>query len=198
MVKVTMRWRTDQDSEYADKVDTNTGGLQAVIQSLASEFLERINPELAGRAYLQEQKYDLAAAAFIRWANNNNPDDWMPDYYLALTTSLRFDQLSEEARDQAKDQVDEDMALLSAWMKGQFSSAKCPDLQDNDPVSFWSRAIMILGGKEKREGRISWTAWLRINSWTTLDSRQRLQSNTRLRQRRKRDIGNWRRKIRLI
>lgn len=153
-VKITTRWRTDQDSEYADETDTENASLQPMIQSLVSQFLERVNPELAGRAYLHERRYDLAAETFTRWANNNS-DDSMPEYYLALMTFYKSDQLPEEAKEREKEQEDEDIALLSDWMKGQFSSAKCPQQYPDPAVSglWWQRmkARFMRQGKESPE-----------------------------------------------
>jgi tetratricopeptide (TPR) repeat protein len=116
-LKITARWRTNQDSEYADKMDAESADVQPMIQSLAGQFLERVNPELAGRAYLQEQRYDRAAGVFTTWANHST-GDWLPYYYLALAISFKDNQQPDKEREA-------ELALLTDWMRGQFNSNKC-------------------------------------------------------------------------
>ena len=63
--------------------ESGQGDGGVLIRRATEAMLADQNPELLGRSFLQEHKYDRAIETFRKWTLND-PRDWKPSYYLSL------------------------------------------------------------------------------------------------------------------
>jgi tetratricopeptide (TPR) repeat protein len=88
-VAIRVRWSYQGDAEWLSSAAPLSGDLETSIDSLAEQFLEHLNPELAGRAYLQEsQPSNRTIGSFAQWAMNE-PGSPEPFFYIARSLALK-------------------------------------------------------------------------------------------------------------
>jgi tetratricopeptide (TPR) repeat protein len=140
-IAIRVRWNRKGQSESLGIEPVDRTQLEGAVDSLAEQFLEHLNPELAGRAYLQEGAHiDRAISAFAGWAFSN-PGNPEPFSYLARA----IEEKQAEEMDNARRQADHsDLVAIAQWARGDLEwlepgTPSSPCIADREPISVRDR-----------------------------------------------------------
>jgi TPR repeat protein len=128
-IAIRVRWNHRGEPDWdACAVDANKG-LEDCIGSLAERFLQHLNPELAGRAFLQERNYGYAFDAFRQWAISE-PRSSEAFAYLAQSLAAKGNSESDE---DLKRQETAEAITAAQWADPQWERNKVVWLVPNQP-----------------------------------------------------------------